>query len=353
MDISNTTPPASPASKQNQNMILVIMLFGASVVSSFIGGYILSSLTKPANNTPIVTITPTPEPTDVNEVPEPGTSFQSGKNYFDDTIMAITEDTPHRIVVATVTRHEQEGGVNQGSRVSYFNGSAWTRKVQSKVNDSTAIHTNNLIADWNIDIDPSRVLKQTVNGKLLVDQNTIFFDTGTLTNNISIRSLPGYTKFMSNSTGNITIGGAKQKSKILYTRIYSNNSAELQFYDTPFGLTTHWLAFWDQNGNFYHLDSTNVPNPTAKYQTHQLGVKVDNLGRVSKTFQVSIQASNENPPKSYQITFGSPIDQTLELTIGASNNKAPNNTYSWFMSDVSGKVDGSISGYGAVEYIHN
>lgn len=354
MDTSPSLPSAKvPSSPNTPSVWPVITLFTLSVIAAFTGGYFLKSLSSSEVINPPPAITPTAEPTEIVQRPGTGTNIQSGKNYYDDTLLAITESSPHKILVATATRHEQDQGVTQGSRVSYLDGGSWTRKTQSETNNDTAINTNNLIVGWDINIDPSKVLKQSVTGKITINQNNILFNTGTLSNNIGIRSLPGYTKFMSNGIGTLTINNNEQRSKILYTRIYSNNSNELQFYDSPFGLTTHWLAFWDQDGNFYHLDSTNVAVPTAKYQSHQLGVKVDNQGRVSKTFQVTIETSNENPPKSYKISFGTPIKQTIELKIGSSNNKAPGNTYSWFMSDVTGTVDGSSSGYGAVEYIHN
>lgn len=44
-------------------------------------------------------------------------------------------------------------------------------------------------------------------------------------NEIGIRSLPGYTKFMSEGDGTIIINGEPFESYVLYTRIYSSNSS--------------------------------------------------------------------------------------------------------------------------------
>jgi hypothetical protein len=202
-------------------------------------------------------------------------------------------------------------------------------------------------------MDPSRVLRQRANGTVKVDQNTISFESGELTNNIGMRSLPGYTKFMSTQNGYLTLNGTRVKAKILYTRIYSNNSAEMQFYETPFGLTTNWLAFWDSEGNFYHIDRTEVDKATDKYQTHQIAVKVDKDGAVSKTFDVEIVQDTESPPTTYEIEMGEPINQTINFAVGQSINKAPSNAYEWFMSEGSGEIDEAVAGYGAIEYIHN
>lgn len=155
---------------------------------------------------------------------------------------------------------------------------------------------------------------------------------------------------MSNADGTVAISGSIMPAKIFYTRIYTHDSSGVQSYDASLKLRTHWLAFWDEEGNVYHVDSTKVENPTSTYQSHQIGVQVDTFGRVSKTFDIAIEASNDNPPNFYRIFLGSPINKTLSFNIGKSINKAPNNSYSWYMSEGLGQVDG-VKGFGLVEFI--
>lgn len=333
-------------------LIIGLFLFALSIGSSFFGGYYLQKILSTNEN---LKPSLTPMPTNIQqktESPEGNSSYIKDKQYFDDTIMAMTDSTPHKILIATATRQEIQSGANQATRVSFFDGQKWIRKTQTKHHDTAAIYTNDIITAWKINIDPSRVLKQNVQGLIQIDQNNINFDTGNITNNIGVRSLPGYTKFMSTGNGSLTVNGTLFNAKILYTRIYSNNSQEIQFYDTPFGLTTYWLAFWDTNGNFYHIDSTNVDKPTDKYQTHELGVFVNQDGQVNKTFDVKVTSNSDNPPSSYQIQLGAPINRTLQFTTQSSINKAPNNSYSWFMSNGTGQIE-NISGFGLAEYIHN
>lgn len=346
----NTTNLAHQSISTRQ-LIIVVLVFLLSIGSAFTGGYYLNNLLG-TQQIPTSTPTPKPETSIVEEMPGVGSKITSGKEYYDDTLMAITSELPRRVLVGTATRQEVLDGVNQNTRASFFDGTSWTRKLITKNYDNTAIHTNAIISDWTIQIDPSRVLKQSITGKLTVGKDTIDFDTGMITNNLGIRSLPGFTKFISTSDGKLTIDGSTLPAKILYTRIYSNNSQEMQFYDTPLGLTTHWLAFWDDEGNVYHVDSTHVDKPTDKYQTHQFAVMVDQKGRVAKTFDVSIDLDSENPPKKYSIQLGEPINTNLTFAIGESINKAPNNSYTWYMSEGTGQANG-ISGYGVVEYIHN
>lgn len=342
-----TNSPPTPVSK----IVLVVIIFIFSIVSAFAGGYYLKGLSIDQQ-----TPSPSPIPLDETNISEEmtgiGAEIKSGREYYDDTIMAVTSELPRRVLVGTATRHEDGDGFNQNTRASFFDGENWTRKLLTKKYDNSSIHTNEIVSNWKIQIDPSRVLKQSVIGTLNIGDDKVSFDTGLITNNLGIRSLPGYTKFISTGVGELTIDGSKLPAKILYTSIYSNNSQEMQFYDTPLGLTTHWMAFWDEEENVYHVDSTLVAKPTDKYQTHQFGIMVDKAGKVSKTFDVNIVIDNENPPKTYKIKLGEPIFKDLTFEIGTSINKAPNNSYNWFMSEGVGEF-GGIKGFGVVEYIHN
>lgn len=331
-------------------LVIGFLLFMVTIVSAFFGGFYFHRVL----NTQERIIIPTTSVPSTEEVffdsPVVSNNYPKGKQFFEDTVVAVTNDN-NKILIATVSRQEIESGVNQATRVSFFDGEKWIRKSTVKNYDTAQIYTNDIITQWKIDYDPSRVLKQQVSGLIQMDDDLIKFDTNIVTNNIGIRSLPDYTKFMSNGEGTLVINDEKFSTKILYTRIYSNNSQGIQFYDNPIGLTTNWLVFWDNEGNFYHIDSTFVDNPTDIYKTHKIGIIVDNGGRVSKTFDVEVSINSDNPPSLYNIQLGSPINQVLTFTTQNSVNKAPNNSYSWFMSKGVGQA-GNTKGFGLVEYIH-
>lgn len=342
----------TPSKNLSKFIIIAVVILG--FISTFVSGYYLSTLSRTENN--VTTATPKP-PSDEPQLLQDTTKFLPGKHYFDDTIMVITKDKPQLSLVATVTRAEQEKDYAQGTRVSYFDGSNWTRLSDAKTISDSAIVSGKLVKSWSTTIDPSRVLKQTAQGEINVNGSSLSFSTGILQNEIGIRSLPGYTKFLSYGTGTLTVNGTAHNAYILYTRIYSLNAADIQFYNQPFGVTTDYLAFWDTQGNFYHVDSTFVDKPTPTYQTHQLGVLEDTQGTVTKTFSTSIDRGSENPPVSYTINMGSPIGATLRLSRINGINKAPNGSYTWYMGNVDGTVTKpngeTLSGVGLIEYIHN
>lgn len=346
--------------------IAIVLVIG--FLTTFASGYFLAQLLATEKNvttgqTSQAKITPspafvTPYPIiNTSQVVQDSTKFLPGKHYFDDTIMVLTKDRPQISLVATVTRAEQESNYAQNTRVSYFDGTNWTRKSDSKTITDSTIVSNNLVKSWNTTIDPSRVLKQTAQGEITINNTSIRFWTSVLQNEIGIRSLPGYTKFMSEGTGTLTINGLEHQAYILYTRIYSLNATEIQFYNQPFGVTTDWIAFWDTQGNFYHVDATGVDKPTQTYQTHQLGIMEDTNGAVTKTFSLSINRDAKNPPTEYSVSMNSSIGATLRFNRIDANNKAPNGSFTWYMGNIEGSVQKnngeSLQGIGIVEYIHN
>lgn len=365
------TPQNSENPSRHVLKIFIIIIIIIGFATTFASGYFLSKLlsaeknvtTSPAKvpeitkNIPYIKET-TPYPTVSNpEIKQDSTAFLPGKHYFDDTIVLVTKDKPQINLVATVTRAEQEKNYAQSTRVSFFDGSSWTRQSTNKTAQDSTILSNNLVKSWNVNIDPSRVLKQTAQGEITINNSSIVFSTDVLQNEIGMRSLPGYTKFMSSGTGTISVNGAVHQAYVLYTRIYSLNASEIQFYNEPFGLTTDWVAFWDIQGNFYHIDETSVDKPTPTYQTHQIGVIDDITSGVSKTFNISVKRDAKNPPIDYSISFNNPMNATLSFTRVNGVNKAPNGSFTWYMGSIEGTVQRNsgekINGIGLVEYIHN
>lgn len=325
-----------------KTIVFTIILIIVSSVGLFFSGYYIKSLLSEEISIKESTQKP-PVVFDENE----SSLFLPGKHYFDDTILLISKEEPHHTLVATVNRTEKDDlNYLQNTRISFFDGNNWKRVIRSDINPNSRIENNNFISNWTTDFDESRVLRQKVTGQINVDETTIKFSTEVLENEIGIRSLPGYTKFMSEGQGIININGVSFECYVLYTRIYSSNSSELFTYDGNIGLLTDWVAFWDNESNFYHVDSTEVKDPIPNYQTHSIGVFKNSLGGIYKTFNISVERDTSNPPQSYVINFGIPINKKLKFNKLNDINKSPSNMYSWHMGMV--KND---SGIGIVEYI--
>lgn len=162
LDSPNKEAEISTPKSKVTTFILLLFLFFASLISIFLGVKYLHSLIEAQknyvpNSSSLFTPSPVQSPTEHQIINR--TEPLTGKGYYDDTIIAMTSDFPRQVIVATATREETVKGVIQNSRVSYFDGDKWTRKVLSITNPTIDIYTNSLISRWEITIDPSRVLK--------------------------------------------------------------------------------------------------------------------------------------------------------------------------------------------------
>lgn len=276
-----------------------------------------------------------------------GTAFIPGKQYIDDTLIAIAKTSAAQTIVASVSRNQKETNYYQSIRVSYFDGADWKRKVEGLYTSSSAITTNAVIPAWNIEYDSSRVLKQSVVSTFSVDTKTIRVSTGTLRNEAPMRSLPGYTKFVSRGEGTIEVDGSTYPAYIMYSRIYSSNSPELLAYGENMGVTTDWVVYFDTDGTMYHVDKTDVRNPSPLYQSHSIAFSSSPTGVVSTTFDVNVTRSAEHVPLQYAIQLGAPVNTQLRFSRLNLVDKASDANTIWVM----GQIKGENGGVGLVEYI--
>src|SRR3989344_952087 len=172
---------------KNIYRVFIIFLVIMGFITTFISGYFMSRFLFSEKNVTMVRPNPTSENPQVGQA---STKFLPGKHYFNDTIMIVTKDKPRIDLVATVTRIEQDNDYTQNTRVSYYDGSGWIRQSDSKTNPDSTIVSDKLVKSWGVMIDPSRVLKQTVQGEITISNSSLAFSTGTLQNEIGIRSLP-------------------------------------------------------------------------------------------------------------------------------------------------------------------
>lgn len=337
---------------------LITALIILAVISSFLGGFFVHQLlytnqVPVPTPTPSATVTPVPTGPDIEQIT---TKYPPGKHFYDEGFYVLTKDNPPVTIVLSASRLEQNGGTYlQNTRASYINGDVTARLVDSKNTNDSAIVTDKIVKKWQTTIDPSRVLREGSEIEFVLNQTDFQLATGPLTNEIAIRSLPGYTKFFSNGNGTLTFNGQIHPVHLLYYRLYSQNAVDIQFYTQPVGLTTDLVVFWDQSDNLYVIDKSQVDKPVNDYQTHQVGFVEDKSGTVSRSFNVRVTRDSLSPPDHYTFAIDN-LGVVLTLNRVKSVNKAPNENYQWYQSLVTGTVQNSgqtLSGRGTVEYIHD
>lgn len=318
--------------------IAVVFIVVFSILGSFYSGFFLNQSIKKgesvSSNDQIQKFTP---------------------NLIDELIL-ITKDKPHRALITTATRTSTNSDLNNYTvRLFYFDGTRWTYEIsEGKSNELERIPKTSIIPSWNIESESSYVLEQSIDGSATINDTSILFDIPLIHNEISIKSSPRYTKFMSASEGTLTLDGKTYDSYALYNRFYSYNPPENLILGPDItGLETEWLAFWDEDGNFYSIDDTTVNHKVRNdsYKAHSLAVFKDVKNRIQKSLNITLV---KNDQANYTVEISDEIDKKISIQKLNSVNKSINQKDIWLTGISTGTItgdDGVKSGFGIYEQI--
>lgn len=258
-----------------------------------------------------------------------------------DELTLISKDKPHKILITSATRTSTNDELNNYTvKLFFFDGDKWTNKIsEGKSKELEGIPSTAIIPKWNVISESSYILEQEINGNAKTDSTEISFQIPVIHNEMSIKSSPRYTKFMSASEGTLTIDGTEYESYALYNRFYSYNPPENIILGQDLtGLETEWLAFWDEDGNFYNIDDTTVNDKARNdsYKAHSLAIFKDTLERVQKSFNFKV---NLDKNKNYTVDIYDGINKEISVKKINSVNKSINQTDIW----LSGLATGTIT----------
>ncbi len=310
---------------------------------------------------PIDPILPEPKPFTDQPI-----SFAADKHYFLDELVLIGSSEPRIVLKVAVGRSEITANqFQQRVIVKYFDGHTWTHKSDAILSVSADIVPTDLIPNWSTQIDDSRILKEKTTALIKFANTQIKIDTGLLNNEMSVRSLPEYTKFMSAGQGRLLINGQSFPVKVLASRTWSINSQTLpitdqSYYSTDNSVLTDWLLFWDEENNFYFADVTDVGETMSlnNYQSHAIGMKKSDTGAVETTFDLQVTHDVLGNPEHVTIDFGSPINERVEFSpINTTYRITDTSFKKWFWGSAEGMVTTQAGqtrgGFGIFEYIYN
>lgn len=112
-----------------------------------------------------------------------------------------------------------------------------------------------------------------------------------------VKNQPDYTRYISSSTADVKLSGNSFQTKAEVNTIYSNDSSTSIFFEGRDELVsqTHSITLWDNEDNFYLVDTTNVENRGLPYTSHQWAIHKDASQDASfKAFAVDIDFDQTN-----------------------------------------------------------
>lgn len=318
---------------------IVVLVVVFSVLGAFYSGFFLKDLVIK---------------TDSLSIPE----NKSLIPYFNDEIVLISKEKPNITLVANASRFYNSGGsYTHRQKIFFFDGIKWSSEFSTTNSNDLKIASTNTIPSWTVTDDPSRVLKQKIKGTVKTEKYMVEFSVPVITNELGIRSLEDYTVFRSEADGEIVIDNKRYESYVLYTRTYSYNSSVglVNLSKEPIGVNTDWLAFWDENGNFYNIDETIVDRMESDpYKSHSIAVIKDANGNVQKSFELDIKVKSNI---GYNINVKDNVSRLITVNFINSIKRNPTNK---FVDNKIGQVVGevklengeTIKGIGLYEYIY-
>ncbi|MBI5044468.1 MAG: hypothetical protein HZC02_00940 [Candidatus Levybacteria bacterium] len=334
-------------------------------ITTLLLGILLGAIFSKPKNAPKITKSAQPSPTISQKVVETVTptpmqetislAFLPGKQYFDDAYIAVEEKSPHKTLLLSVARLEQQQNFTQFTKVSYFDGKEWKRITLTNTTQDGTVVPNSLLRLWN-DIENAQGDLKKIIATVQVQKQIVSLASPTLSGEISIQSLPGSTKFIYQGVGTLQIDNQSFDVKVFRSKTYSFNASDLSFLGTPELLTSDFMISWDQEGAFYYGSSHKTQNSINKIQNSQLGVLEDAIRKVSKSLQISSSMSqSSDSQKQYQITLQDPINTRISYPMINTVEKSPSQAYSWILgvgdSQIVKSEGRTVDGYGVFEFI--
>lgn len=354
----NTVTEEKPLNPFPKKALIALAIVGVLLVF-FSGFFLRGAVDKPttvvvptSTPTPTSFVVTTPTPTPFSEVIGSTIQFLPRKQYFDDTYVAISKKEPHKTVILSVSRIEQERNYTQYMKVNYFNGKEWIRKTVTNSLTNSMVVSNPILREWR---DATTIQQQNTSdiATVMLENQTVKITSPIMKDEISIQSLPGSTKFVYQGNGSIFVDDETESAHIFYARTYSFNASDLSFLGKPETLSSQWAVFWDAEGNFYHLDAVKTPNAQTAIQDRQIGIKQTLQKVITRTS--SAAARTQNPGPQYIVTLNDPIQETIQYPLTNSVNKSDKKSYQWILGTGTGSLIRSqgrtVKGLGVYEFI--
>ena len=276
--------------------LLILIVFG--LVWSFSSGYLL----KQQNNlypspTPPTSTTPIPTTPIANTTPIPPRDDFAVTTY---DIVAITTSEPKKVLYI-------ERGIIESISFFfgyYFDGTTW-HTSESSLNKLTVAENDSLYKYSN-----------TIAAEIYFDDTVVTVSVPEIFTNMVIRSEHEYLKFGGSTTSvdtYVSIDNTKLPSQVGLLKRYKKtfNGTDISSLD----VTTDWMMFWDENGNFYHLDKTDVGVPNDEYPPHEFFARTQYVGsEISGILYLPLNSINYTPAATNISYSESGQNRTLNLT---------------------------------------
>ncbi len=240
-----------------------------------------------------------------------------------DIIIAATSE-PHTLLVLDFFELDS---VFTGN-AHYFDGKNWAetplRKGEIKIQEVEGLNQ----------------FTNKITGNFLLNGNLFVLDIPSISTPMVIRGESNFVKFGGTTHVNgpyLKINETAVDSYVALMKGFAKNYPAV--YIEELGINTTWLAFWDKDWNFYHLDKTLVKNPSPDYTPHEFFSKITpQIGKFGFGSVEYYSGLNTNVASAL-IKIGFPENleyKEMELTFGPQYSFAQYYTATYVTSEAGG-----------------
>lgn len=160
--------------------------------------------------------------------------------------------------------------------------------------------------------EPSR---ETQTFAFVIIGNQYLVKSGPMDSDFVVRNVPEYTELSSAGVGEILVDGERIPVSILHERVYSTDYRPLVFFEGSATLRseTIQLVLWDELGNFYLIDRSEVPAPVPEYTSHFWALHKDVEGYIKKGYTGEARMANDGNTITFYSTV--PAFENSEIAV--------------------------------------
>ena len=297
------------------NKLLIVILILITAASSFAGGFLLDSLINPRDVREQIYIN---QCTDHIEC-----QYSNTKNYFLDRIVLSGKDNDGQqfLIEARLSRTEQEEG-----RYSHYydfdiiaSGQTYNYNLSQNITDRD-VFPSGFVADFSNKVNIQNT-SETYHIKLNTADNDIDINIAGLKGDFIVKNDYAYTRYHSVGLADIKVDNESFTVNAMTSKIYSPDYSKYIFFPgfQELESVNHHLVLWDDQSNFYMIDTAEVEVPSPYYDSHiWVLYKNFNTAQTHKFFKAEL-AHTLSPEGTRRWDISLPeLATTFELTANAS-----------------------------------
>lgn len=276
------------------------------------------------------------------------------KDYFYDRIIVSAKDDQQQPLVAVFEGSRQETkqpGFSHSYGVYVLYQGKVFRDFTSFTSPSSTVQAHDFITSFSSNAS-AELPEFTYTMGIKLDTQNFTFTFSDLESDFLVKNNLEYIRFISPGLAKISVGGKVFSGHVMVDRVLSTNGKipTLEGYEVK--RTSHSIALWQENGDFYHIDTSQVFTPNVPYASHTWVLyKNAQTKSTNKLYEASV-VYTPNPEPSWKIIIPELNNTKLTFKLISTLTKNSEQLEGYVqgtVQDKSGKHE--VSGYALYEDI--